>query len=29
MDTDKNGLINYTEFVPALMDYEENIRPEV
>ena len=28
MDTDKNGLINYTEFVAALMDYEKNIKKE-
>ena len=23
MDVDKNGLINYTEFISALMDYEK------
>jgi len=28
MDTDKNGLINYTEFIAALMDYEKNIKKE-
>ena len=28
MDIDKNGLVNYTEFVSALMDYEKNIRLE-
>ena len=28
MDIDKNGLINYTEFVSALMDYEKNIKHE-
>ena len=28
MDIDKNGLINYTEFVSALMDYEKNIKLE-
>ena len=28
MDIDKNGLVNYTEFVSALMDYEKNIRIE-
>ena len=28
MDLDKNGLVNYTEFVSALMDYEKNIQKE-
>jgi calcium-dependent protein kinase len=28
MDIDKNGLVNYTEFVSALMDYEKNIKHE-
>ena len=28
MDIDKNGLINYTEFVSALLDYEKNIKLE-
>ena len=28
MDVDKNGLINYTEFVSALMDYEKAIKKE-
>ena len=28
MDIDKNGFINYTEFVSALMDYEKNIKKE-
>ena len=28
MDTDKNGFINYTEFIAALMDYEKNIKKE-
>jgi len=28
MDIDKNGLVNYTEFVSALMDYEKNIKKE-
>jgi calcium-dependent protein kinase len=28
MDIDKNGLINYTEFVSALMDYEKSIKQE-
>jgi calcium-dependent protein kinase len=28
MDIDKNGLVNYTEFVSALMDYENSIRLE-
>ena len=28
MDVDKNGLINYTEFVSALMDYEKCIKKE-
>jgi calcium-dependent protein kinase len=28
MDVDKNGFINYTEFVSALMDYEKNIKKE-
>jgi calcium-dependent protein kinase len=28
MDIDKNGLVNYTEFVSALMDYEKNIKIE-
>ena len=28
MDIDKNGLINYTEFVSALMDYEKIIKQE-
>ena len=28
MDTDKNGLINYTEFIASLMDYEKNINKE-
>jgi len=28
MDIDKNGLVNYTEFVSALMDYEKSIRQE-
>ena len=28
MDVDKNGLINYTEFVSALMDYEKTIKKE-
>ena len=28
MDIDKNGLINYTEFVSALMDYEKEVKKE-
>ena len=28
MDLDKNGLVNYTEFLSALMDYEKNIKKE-
>lgn len=28
MDVDKNGLINYTEFVSALMDYEKCVKKE-
>ena len=28
MDTDKNGLVNYTEFVSALMDYEKEVKKE-
>jgi calcium-dependent protein kinase len=28
MDIDKNGLVNYTEFLSALMDYEKNIKHE-
>ena len=28
MDIDKNGLVNYTEFISALMDYEKNIKKE-
>ena len=28
MDIDKNGLVNYTEFVSALMDYEKSIKQE-
>ena len=28
MDIDKNGLVNYTEFVSALLDYEKNIKME-
>jgi calcium-dependent protein kinase len=28
MDIDKNGLVNYTEFLSALMDYEKNIKKE-
>jgi len=28
MDVDKNGLVNYTEFVSALMDYEKCIKKE-
>ena len=28
MDVDKNGLINYTEFVSALLDYEKYIKNE-
>ena len=28
MDIDKNGLVNYTEFVSALLDYEKNIKKE-
>ncbi|MCQ2819210.1 MAG: EF-hand domain-containing protein [archaeon] len=28
MDVDKNGLINYTEFVSALMDYGKYIKKE-
>ena len=28
MDVDKNGLVNYTEFVSALMDYEKSIKKE-
>ena len=28
VDIDKNGLVNYTEFVSALMDYEKNIKQE-
>ena len=28
MDIDKNGLVNYTEFLSALMDYEKNIKIE-
>ena len=28
MDIDKNGLVNYTEFVSALMDYEKSIKKE-
>ena len=28
MDVDKNGLINYTEFVSALMDYEKFVKKE-
>ena len=28
MDIDKNGLVNYTEFVSALMDYEKEVKKE-
>jgi len=28
MDIDKNGLVNYTEFVSALMDYEKDVKKE-
>ena len=28
MDVDKNGLINFTEFISALMDYEKFIKKE-
>ena len=28
MDTDRNGLVNYTEFISALIDYENNIQLE-
>ena len=28
MDIDKNGLVNYTEFVSALIDYENNVKNE-
>ena len=28
MDIDKNGLVNYTEFLSALMDFEKNIKKE-
>ena len=28
MDIDKNGLVNYTEFVSALIDYENNVKKE-
>jgi len=28
MDIDKNGLVNYTEFVSALLDYEKSIKQE-
>ena len=28
MDIDKNGLINYTEFVSALMDFEKSVKKE-
>ena len=28
MDVDKNGLINYTEFISALIDYEKLVRKE-
>ena len=28
MDTDKNGLVNYTEFVSSLIDYEKNVKLE-
>jgi calcium-dependent protein kinase len=28
MDIDKNGLVNYTEFISALIDYEKNIKLE-
>ena len=28
MDVDKNGLVNYTEFVSALMDYRKMIKKE-
>ena len=28
MDIDKNGLVNYIEFVSALMDYEKKIKKE-
>jgi hypothetical protein len=28
MDTDRNGLVNYTEFISALIDYENNIQIE-
>lgn len=28
MDVDKNGLINYTEFISALMDYEKYVKKE-
>ena len=28
MDVDKNGLVNYTEFISALIDYEKNIKME-
>ena len=28
MDVDKNGLINFTEFVSAMMDYEKYIKKE-
>ena len=28
IDTDKNGLVNYTEFISALIDYENNIQLE-
>jgi calcium-dependent protein kinase len=28
MDIDKNGLVNYTEFVSSLIDYEKNVKLE-
>ena len=28
MDFDKNGLVNYTEFVSSLIDYEKNVKLE-
>ena len=28
MDVDKNGLINFTEFVSAMMDYDKFVKKE-